>query len=348
MLNQVRLVARSPRVGGVARSGVESVAAAAASALETEAERAVDGVLAGPMPEAVARSLIERRVVGRIVNEVLTDGALEEMIASATADARTERLLQQVLASPAVEQLLVDALDSQLTLELTDRLLRNPELQHVIEDAVREALASQTTTLADTMAASARRLDTTLEAGPRRWLRRPPRPQALPSGEPAVPYAGLGSRTAALLVDGFLVHAGYLVGCAMFVLAIRLVDWNSPHWLDTTLAGVGWTAAVATYFVAFWTAAGQTPGMRLLRLRVQDARGAPPRAWRSLLRLLGSAVAITFVFLGFVPVLIDNRRRALQDFLARTLVVYQHLLPPATEPVNAASTPLLDHDTTSG
>ena len=41
------------------------------------------------------------------------------------------------------------------------------------------------------------------------------------------------------------------------------------------------------------------------------------------LRLAGGLVAVAFIFLGFLPVLVDDRRRALPDFVARTAVVYE-------------------------
>ncbi len=44
--------------------------------------------------------------------------------------------------------------------------------------------------------------------------------------------------------------------------------------------------------------------------------------FRSLVRLVGLWLAIAIVFLGFAPVFVDDRRRALQDFLAGTEVVY--------------------------
>ena len=44
---------------------------------------------------------------------------------------------------------------------------------------------------------------------------------------------------------------------------------------------------------------------------------------RSLVRLLAALVAIAFLLLGFLPVLVDDKRRALQDFLVRTVVVYE-------------------------
>jgi uncharacterized RDD family membrane protein YckC len=76
------------------------------------------------------------------------------------------------------------------------------------------------------------------------------------------------------------------------------------------------------YFVLFWSSAGQTPGMRLLRLRVRTAAGDPPSVGRSIVRVIGLVLAIVPLFLGFVPVLFDERRRGLADFMAGTTVVY--------------------------
>ena len=183
VLRPARGLARSPLAGAAVRSGVDRVSATAGGVFETEAERAVDAVLAGPLPEAVARSMIDRRVGERVVTEVLANVDLEGIVASATEDERTARVVQQVLASPAMERMLVDALESKLTVELTERLLQSPELQRVVEDAVRAGLARRAATLTDQMADAGRRVDTALEAPPRRWLRRPPRPRASPGGE---------------------------------------------------------------------------------------------------------------------------------------------------------------------
>ena len=335
VLRPARGLARSPLAGAAVRSGVDRVSATAGGVFETEAERAVDAVLAGPLPEAVARSMIDRRVGERVVTEVLANVDLEGIVASATEDERTARVVQQVLASPAMERMLVDALESKLTVELTERLLQSPELQRVVEDAVRAGLARRAATLTDQMADAGRRVDTALEAPPRRWLRRPPRPRASPGGQPAVPYAGLATRAAAGAVDALAVHILFLTGSAMAVLLIALIGRNPSQGLADTLAAVGWTAVVAVYFLAFWTAAGQTPGMWLMRLRLLDPSGKPPGLGRALGRLIGAAVAITFIFIGFLPVLVDERRRALQDFVAGTVVVYDHALISVAEPAVA-------------
>ena len=62
--------------------------------------------------------------------------------------------------------------------------------------------------------------------------------------------------------------------------------------------------------------------MRLMRVRVVSASGEAPSGWRSLLRLVGLALAVILLFTGFLPALVDGRRRALQDFMAGTTVVY--------------------------
>jgi uncharacterized RDD family membrane protein YckC len=75
--------------------------------------------------------------------------------------------------------------------------------------------------------------------------------------------------------------------------------------------------------------------MRLLRLRVAGPDGDPPRLGRSLLRLVGLGLAIVPLFAGFLPVLIDERRRGLHDFLAGTVVLHTDRDPPMVTRVNA-------------
>jgi uncharacterized RDD family membrane protein YckC len=53
-------------------------------------------------------------------------------------------------------------------------------------------------------------------------------------------------------------------------------------------------------------------------------------------RLIGLGLAIVPLFLGFLPVLVDARRRGLHDFLAGTVVLYaEQELPPTPQPAAA-------------
>ncbi len=111
-----------------------------------------------------------------------------------------------------------------------------------------------------------------------------------------------------------------VVGIAALVAS--LVGGLRPEWLVGALLATGWLLIAGTYFVLFWSSAGQTPGMRLLRVRVHGPAGDPPSIGRSLVRLVGLVLAIVPMFAGFIPVLFSKRRRGLPDFLAGTVVVY--------------------------
>lgn len=77
----------------------------------------------------------------------------------------------------------------------------------------------------------------------------------------------------------------------------------------------------ALYFGAFWTLSGQTPGHRLLRLRVIDPRGRPPRPVWAAVRVLGHGLGLAVGALGWLWVGFDREKRGLADHLARTYVV---------------------------
>jgi uncharacterized RDD family membrane protein YckC len=293
-------------------------------------QRAVDRILAGPLPETMARSLVEHRVAERVVTEALRN-----------EDGRVEELVEALVASPAFERLVHDALESKLTADLTDRVLASPTFEHALGHVLsspqtRAALTHQSSSLAGEAGLGLRRraarLDDAAERRPRRWLRRAPRPA------PAlrdVPYAGMATRAVAIAVDAALVALVVLTVAAMVGLVGSLVGDVHTGWLVGLLAAVGWLLVEALYFVGFWTTAGQTPGMRLMRLRVVDRTGSPPAPGRALVRFIGLLLAIVPCFAGFLPVLFDDRRRALQDFLAGTVVVYDDLFDPAAAPSGA-------------
>ena len=120
----------------------------------------------------------------------------------------------------------------------------------------------------------------------------------------------------------------FVLAAASISLVLALVGGFRPGWATGTGTGAGWLLLIVAYFVGFWSGTGQTPGMRLMRLRVATASGARPSVPRSLLRFAGLLVSIAFPVVGFVPIVVDERRRALHDFLERTAVIYE----PADRP----------------
>lgn len=173
------------------------------------------------------------------------------------------------------------------------------------------------------------------------------------------PYAGIASRAVALAIDALLAHIIVLSAGAVLALVASLVGDAKLTTAETIVAAVAWTVTIAFYFVLFWSTTGQTPGMRVMALRVLVAdTGEHPGIWRSIVRVVGLGLAIIPFFAGFVPVLFDRRRRGIQDMLAGTVVVYDAAEPdlvPAspearqTAPLQApAGTPTIPTDPQPG
>jgi uncharacterized RDD family membrane protein YckC len=310
-----RVVARSP-AGGPLRRPAESLAASGREAEDRARRRlgsAAGDVLSGPLPEASARALVEHHVAERVAAELRASLDADAVAAALEAEA-TDRLVARVLASPAFERALAQVVESVVT---------SPE--------VRTALTRQSTGFAEELVASARSRtvagDDDAEAAARRVLRRAPRATG--------PFAGVASRGAALVLDAALAQLVFLAVTGTIGLVVALVGSLKPEWLVATIAGAAWAAFVGAYFVGFWSVAGQTPGMRLLGVRVAAPDGGPPGVLRSLVRLIGLVLAIVPLFAGFAPVLFDRRRRALQDFLAGTTVVYEGRRAEGLEPAPA-------------
>ena len=135
-------------------------------------------------------------------------------------------------------------------------------------------------------------------------------------------YAGIATRAVALAIDVAIVHLLVFAGGAILALVASLVGDLRLDTLARVLVAGAWAAAVAGYFVMFWSMVGQTPGMRMMDLRVTTGAGEPPSVSRSLVRVVGLALAIIPLFAGFLPVLVDDRRRGVHDMLAGTVVVH--------------------------
>ena len=215
------------------------------------------------------------------------------------------------------------ALATPKTLELTDRVTASDETQRVLRHVasspeLRDAITRQTTGLADEVIAGARASAARLDDRAERVLRRPAR-----SVRP--PHAGIATRAIALATDAALTVVVFMSIVGVASLVSSLVGGLRPEWLVGALLASGWLLVVSTYFVLFWSAAGQTPGMRLLRVRVLGPGRRPPSVGRSLVRLVGLGLAIVPMFAGFIPVLFTERRRGLPDFLAGTVVLYDDI-----------------------
>jgi uncharacterized RDD family membrane protein YckC len=161
----------------------------------------------------------------------------------------------------------------------------------------------------------------------------PPERLARPQ-PPTFRVAGFWRRVAGALVDlaivmpvGLLLSwiAGSIAGISLPASKHRGPDF----WLDLLLTNdpalwgaIGLTSAIVViYLLLFHVTLAQTPGMRLLKMRIIDMYGDPPSIARSVSRTLGYLVSVATLSLGFLWVGFDSERRGLHDWLSGTYVV---------------------------
>jgi uncharacterized RDD family membrane protein YckC len=147
--------------------------------------------------------------------------------------------------------------------------------------------------------------------------------------------AGPGSRAAAYIIDFFIMF----VGCQMlinflasaFVLLFSALGVGSELWVTAIVTLVFFTFYNGYFILLEWLLNGQTPGKRLLHIRVIKQGGYALRFFDTLLRNLLRVVDFLPLFygVGLTSLLLTRDSQRLGDLVAGTLVVYQE--PVETE-----------------
>lgn len=129
--------------------------------------------------------------------------------------------------------------------------------------------------------------------------------------------AGAGSRFLATIVDAAIVNGTGMILATL--LAAALPIGFAVALIITINFALTWG-----WHVYFETRRqGRTPGKRILKLRVVDARGLPVSLYQSLVRNVVRALdfAPAFYGIGAISILVTPTRRRLGDIVADTLVV---------------------------
>jgi uncharacterized RDD family membrane protein YckC len=154
-------------------------------------------------------------------------------------------------------------------------------------------------------------------------------------------YTGLVTRALALLVDSLLVDAiAVAVGGAATLIASLLGRSGGLSVGQALAGGLAWALWSVVYFVTFWNLTGQTPGSRLLGIRVISTRGDDITLRQAAWRFVWMVLSLLPLGAGFLPVLVDGERRGLHDRMAHTVVRWDAgELPEAAAHVPAALPP---------
>lgn len=144
--------------------------------------------------------------------------------------------------------------------------------------------------------------------------------------------AGFFSRLEAFIVDLVLLGLIQLLGSVFIGILLRffqltdLAQKLQALWQNSTYNILGnsllITLVVIGYFTFFWSLVGFTPGKALLGLIVVRKDGARLSFGSSLLRFFAYWISALPLFLGFLWVLWDPKRRGWHDKIAGTQVLY--------------------------
>jgi uncharacterized RDD family membrane protein YckC len=139
-----------------------------------------------------------------------------------------------------------------------------------------------------------------------------------PIGGPAsgIEFASPGARLVAWLVDGLVAWG---LGIIFLLGTVVLIAIFVPLGI---VAGLVAMVFLFLYFPYFWQRSGQTPGMKLMQIKVvRDADGGPIGWGPAILRLIGYYVSAFVFYIGYIWIFIDKRQRGWHDLIAGTVVI---------------------------
>jgi uncharacterized RDD family membrane protein YckC len=154
--------------------------------------------------------------------------------------------------------------------------------------------------------------------------------EATPSRPPAAAreslqghYAGFASRFLAFAVDVVVITAGAILVLAAINFVASIVTGKSTDFSRADIwVVIGYLAWGFVYFVQGWGLNGRTVGMGLFGVQVLTDEGEDVSGRRAVLRTLAFPLSFLILGLGFLGILLGDRRRALHDVIAGTVVVY--------------------------
>ncbi|MDD1013331.1 RDD family protein [Pseudomonas rubra] len=148
-----------------------------------------------------------------------------------------------------------------------------------------------------------------------------------PQGE--FPVVDLGRRLAAMFYD-FLLCTALLIVTAGAYKMIQMAFIGEARMRELTEAGALdgdpllstiLLFALFGFFAKFWTHGGQTLGMQVWGIRVQNSDGSAISLWQALLRFVVSIGSWLCLGLGFIWALFDKRKRCWHDIYSDTQLV---------------------------
>jgi uncharacterized RDD family membrane protein YckC len=141
-------------------------------------------------------------------------------------------------------------------------------------------------------------------------------------------YGGFFKRALGFLIDLFLIMISnmMLIGLGLLAACKAMNDLNlsSPSEdLVFLLTGLFILSSLGLFlsYLIYFNSMGQTPGKKLLGLKVISRSGESVRPVQAVARALGLLLTLFFFFPGFLFILFNKQKLSFHDLLASTYVI---------------------------
>ena len=157
-------------------------------------------------------------------------------------------------------------------------------------------------------------------------------------------YTGFISRLVAFIIDTIIITLAVLAITWFISVTIEIFNLQAFYGIFSSLmpgattsleqliegltAGFLVALLVAGYYIFFWVFAGYTPGKAFMGIRIITTDGRKISFFRALLRYFAYFLSAGLLFLGFLWILIDDRRQGWHDKIAGTYVIYTWAAKP--------------------
>ena len=136
-------------------------------------------------------------------------------------------------------------------------------------------------------------------------------------------YAGIVSRAAAFTVDLLTIALLFAVFGKVLEYVFSILLRQRVSFPDSSIYARALLAVwIIVYLAQPLATSGRTFGMAVLGLRAVRANGGDIDGWHALLRVIALPLSFLLFGFGFLLILLRRDRRALQDLIASTAIVY--------------------------
>lgn len=152
--------------------------------------------------------------------------------------------------------------------------------------------------------------------------------------------AGFGPRAAAFLIDrGILVLALLLVRVPAWITNLSTGRGGMTVLFDFTVLDILCYGLMSVYFILLTHFTGSTLGKKVMGLHVEKEDGEKPSLIDVIYRETIGRYLSGILYLGYLMVLADSRKRAFHDYICDTRVIYDEKVlsprPKAKAEVNS-------------